>query len=94
MDYEIIEDDEIMTALLPVSTCPVCEYKLDAATSISDVALPQENDISICINCTSVLAFRADGTLRKLTSDENSALPAELVHQLEFVRSKIQGKTH
>lgn len=47
-----------MTTRLPVTVCPVCEYRADAA---SDVAGgddgPTPGDFSICINCASVLTY-------------------------------------
>ncbi len=40
------------------TACPVCNRKLDAATSVMDEARPRDGDISICLYCGSLLVFQ------------------------------------
>lgn len=55
---------------LPVSVCPVCGAKNDAATSLSDSERPSAGCISICAYCAHLSIFTDDMTLRSLTEDE------------------------
>ena len=60
-----------MTRDLPVSFCPVCNYKLDAATPADDPdAVPEPGCVSVCIHCVSVHVFGDDLRLRPPTAEE------------------------
>lgn len=51
--------------------CPWCDYGVDAATGITDKdARPSEGDITLCLNCTSVLQFGPKLLLAKITDEE------------------------
>lgn len=40
------------------STCPRCQYKMDAASCLEDeTARPNEGDLTVCLNCGQVLVF-------------------------------------
>lgn len=50
---------------LPLSACPTCGYKMDAAASVTDPSFrPRPEDISLCGKCGEVLIYPADLTLR------------------------------
>jgi hypothetical protein len=56
-----------MTSRLTPCLCPVCESKLDAASATNrDGATPQSGDVTICIYCTTVLAFTDDLAVEKI----------------------------
>lgn len=52
---------------LPVQHCPICNYKIDAATCAENGLRlrPSVGDISICIDCGELLIFLDDFSLRK-----------------------------
>jgi hypothetical protein len=53
---------------LPVSTCPVCGYQMDAATCPgNDEARPGPGDVGLCFKCGEVMTFQEDKTLRLAT---------------------------
>jgi hypothetical protein len=60
--------------------CPVCGYKLDAATS-ADLKQPDlrpsPGDLSICFECTSVLIFDLFGGVQLPTPAQSSAAYAD-----------------
>jgi len=53
---------EMVETALPDSKCPVCGYHFDACTSMPDNndPRPKPGDLSLCINCASVLYFDAN----------------------------------
>jgi transcription elongation factor Elf1 len=67
------------TTRMPECKCPVCNTKLDAATSIDEAARPSRGDITLCIDCHSVLEF--DVNLRLQTIDIKT-LPQDMQDQL------------
>lgn len=53
-----------MTTRLPLSHCPKCNSKLDAATTIDDEQVtPEPGDATICFTCYEVLRFADDLTI-------------------------------
>jgi hypothetical protein len=60
---------------LHATRCPQCDYTLTGATIAhgEDLA-PQEGDTSICANCGQLLTYKADLTLRGITTEEIRAL--------------------
>jgi ribosomal protein L40E len=57
---------DIPHTLVPVSLCPRCGARNDAATEITGEAVaPREGDFSVCLSCGCISRFRADRTLRE-----------------------------
>jgi hypothetical protein len=60
----------------PLSKCLNCGYPIDAASAMDkekgllDNIVPKEGDISICMKCSHMMAFRKNGQLRPLTDQE------------------------
>lgn len=52
------------TTRVPKSICPTCQTILSAATDFTHGAAPKPDDITICINCGTILCFKEDMTLR------------------------------
>ena len=77
-----------MSVHLPGNKCPACDYKLDGASSPGrEGAVPSEGDLSVCINCASLLEFvEVDGALRSrlLDMEKLFELPDEV--RLEIMR--------
>jgi transcription initiation factor IIE alpha subunit len=57
------------TTNLPRSNCPKCKEPLDAATSNEDIS-PKPGDLTICINCGTMLKFNHNLSIEELTTDE------------------------
>jgi hypothetical protein len=68
---------------VPESECPFCGVKLDAATHPKDRTLmPSPGNLSMCINCTSILKFDDNLHLVALTPQEFKKLPDEVQDRL------------
>jgi len=55
--------------------CPVCDHHLDCHTGAGHNKLPRDGDVSVCINCVSVLVYIIDENginLRFPTEEENA----------------------
>lgn len=67
---------------LPPAKCPVCCYKMDAATCITDKpstpTLPRPGDVTVCMCCATVLFYTERMQLRKATSEELAELAADV----------------
>lgn len=59
------------------TTCPVCAHSCNEATSVSGLDSPDSRSATICINCSSVLLFNKDLTLREPTKDEMEVIMSE-----------------
>lgn len=67
-----------MTTRLPPTPCPICGYRLDAASSLEDAsAVPEPGDVTVCFECTTVLMFTAFGVLRLPTVEEAQRVYAD-----------------
>jgi hypothetical protein len=60
---------------VPGAVCPVCSKLLDGATNINDDGAPKPGDVSVCVDCMSILTFTPDLKLRLMTQGEVQALP-------------------
>jgi len=58
----------------PVMACPNCGVKLDAATDVIAEGPPAPGDLSICIDCMSLLVYDWENTIRLMTDDELALL--------------------
>lgn len=63
------------TQRTPVNRCPRCNEKLDAASALTEDAVPKPGDISMCMYCQAFLVFKSDLTLRLSTDDDMADLP-------------------
>lgn len=61
----------LLTIDCTATMCPSCGTRLDAATQTEPGAhVPVEGDLSVCLNCSEWLTFRADQTVRRITRAE------------------------
>lgn len=51
-------------------SCPSCSHPLNAAADLLTDAIPQEGDVSLCVNCGIILMFGKRRKLRLPTEDE------------------------
>lgn len=54
--------------------CPVCGSALNAAHGVNHAEEPQENDISICGYCTTVMVFDKNAKARVISDNEISII--------------------
>src|ERR1035437_5604555 len=60
-ETRVIPEDQLDPTPLPKSTCPVCGYEMDAATRPGNHEdKPGPGDLSLCMKCGEVGAFRED----------------------------------
>lgn len=57
--------------------CPNCKKTLDAATGLSDRAIPNPGDFSTCFYCGIILRYASDMDLRMALPDELLELEPE-----------------
>lgn len=75
---------------VPINNCPVCKHYIDAATCVEYDYTPQQDDISLCLYCSSVNAFNSDLTLRAMTDSEIGDLPHEVKQHIQKARKAIK----
>lgn len=75
--------------------CPACGYASDVASNLpgGGHAEPRPGDLSICLNCAALSAFRLDLSLRLLSQRELQDLPdeAKSVHAVSLAYVKERG---
>lgn len=80
----------------PKCSCVACGCTIDAATGVSDndeMPSPKENDITICLECGHLMAFKPDLTLRELTGAEIVEIAGNpLVVKVQTVRADVMKK--
>lgn len=78
----------------PVSHCPHCGKRFDAATSTTGKHKPKEGDVSICISCGGILIIKKDLTVRRATKEEHQKVSLDpLVMKVQlFVRGMKRPK--
>lgn len=71
--------------------CPSCGKQLDAATATTlDIKRgPISGDITVCINCITVLQYQKDLQLKILSKNEQDRLPVEVTMQICKIRLAI-----
>lgn len=76
---------------MPVASCPVCDAKLDAATSVGDgECAPDPTDsLTVCAYCASFLQLTNDYDLRLLTLEQIGELPDVTRIELQRIRRAI-----
>jgi hypothetical protein len=64
-------DTHMVTHRFPEIKCLACGTKLNSASDDNDGDIyPSEDDFTVCLYCTHIMAFKADRTLRELTLEE------------------------
>ena len=69
--------------------CPKCGKTLDAASSIEYATPPDPGDISVCIDCLTILRFTKDLSLLELTEAEISRLDPKTLAEVAEIRRMI-----
>ncbi len=59
------------------SSCPQCGTKFNQATHLSKDVQPKPGDMSLCINCGTILKFKNNLTVRLATLEEMLQLANE-----------------
>ena len=76
----------------PACTCAGCGHTFDAASALEGEAIPREGDLTLCIRCGAVYAFRADLTVRPVGRRElRSAAYREQLPDLARARAAIEA---
>ena len=72
--------------------CPHCQYKLDAASHLDTDGrgMPEENDLTICGNCGTILMFNDDTSLRLPSEEDLKDVPYDVMDQLTQIHRIIQ----
>jgi hypothetical protein len=82
---------------IPVQPCPCCDYKIDAASNAKGGGKsPVPGDLSICINCGTLLMFKddlsheiADPAMLAKLSDETKIVLQKLMAAWRQVKPKM-----
>jgi hypothetical protein len=79
------------TPRVPVTRCPHCGQKLDAASVLQgEVPLPEPDDLTVCFGCGEALQFDAKLRLRKMTAAELAALAPDEAAELRQTQQAIR----
>lgn len=73
------------------SHCPNCGIKLDAASSMKG-HIPEEGDVSICIECAEILEYDDKLMLNKISKEKFEILPDSTIKQLRYYQKVIFEK--
>jgi hypothetical protein len=93
---------ELHSQRMPEQPCPECGAPLDAVSSArGGKDPPNAGDVSICIQCGTLLEFNNDISSRKLSPEAFAALPHEYretlrrmqAHQRDIVARRVTAKT-
>jgi|SRR5215472_626281 len=56
---------------MPEDKCPVCGYKINAASDINgNNKVPEPDDITFCLKCAAILVFKDDLYVRHMKPDD------------------------
>lgn len=75
--------------------CPVCGYKMDLASSMSDDGVdrhPKSGDIGLCLKCGEILCYNDDMSLRESNLDDILQIPPEVMEVVERYQKLIREK--
>ena len=79
---------------LPLSPCPKCGYKTDAATPCNEIAeensRPRPDDISVCLGCATVLQFNSDMTTRAVELDDIPGISDDTKFQVRRIQQTMR----
>jgi hypothetical protein len=80
------------TPRLPLSRCPHCGKKLDAASRMEGPQpLPKPDDLTVCIGCGEVLAFDGRLHLRKVSATELATVARSVQAELRRTQRVIRA---
>lgn len=71
--------------------CPHCKKQLDAASSVKGDHVPRVGDLTVCIDCTTVLTWEVGMVLRPITDDELRKLPEEVLFDVLMTQTMIRA---
>jgi hypothetical protein len=63
--------------LMPECCCPYCGHKFDRVSGITEERQPRPGDLTLCIQCSLVMAFADDLRVRALNAEELEYLLTE-----------------
>lgn len=76
---------------IPKTCCPECGKEIDRASSLDNEAeKPKPNDLSICLDCTSVSYYQEDLSLKLLPKEEYDNLPNDLKSQVKYAQALVK----
>lgn len=80
---------------LPLSPCPKCGYKNDAATLCDEFVTdensrPRPDDISVCLGCATVLQFNSDMTTRTVELDDIPGIDDDTKFQVRRIQQTMR----
>jgi len=75
------------------TTCPYCGRENDShAPTGNDYHVPEEGNVSICWKCHNIGIFQGDGSVRKVSPEEDAELrAAPEIQDVLMVLKKAQG---
>jgi hypothetical protein len=77
---------------LPVTQCPNCGHKLDAASVLraGPIPLPKPGDFSVCIGCATALTFGDQLQLQVMSESELAALKPRERANIKKVQATVR----
>lgn len=82
-------DKPWIDTLIPEDYCPFCGHKLDAASTPGG-AIPNPDDISVCLSCASALRFDKSLRLRAMTQGEFADLHPDNRKEILLIQRGIR----
>ena len=74
----------------PLTACPMCNHQLDAATCTTGDHKPAPGDLTVCIECATILEFDPDLSVRVVGPSVLAALDDDTRAHLALVRAAIR----
>jgi hypothetical protein len=72
------------------SHCPVCRYRVSVTTGLGHEEKPLPGDVTLCINCVSVLIFTDNLAVREPTLKELENLTPDQHHDISLFRNILK----
>ena len=71
--------------------CLACGYAMDSATVVTSKRRPKPGDVSLCVRCANVAAFRDDLQLRPLTELEKVSVLSDplIITAVQAIRESL-----
>jgi hypothetical protein len=70
--------------------CPVCRYHVSVTTGLGHDEKPIPGDVTLCINCASVLVFTDNLAVREPSLVELESLTPEQHHDISLFRNILK----
>ena len=74
------------TAVIPPCLCPQCGAMLDRVTDPIGNDKARPDDFTVCLDCTAVLRFNPDMSVRLTNQEDLQKLPPEVLKKLAAIR--------